>query len=449
MRRLASTLLLATALSGLSVPASAQVQAPVPDKVVEQVRLGHEPVKVQPSTRVRLKFSGEKGELVNLARWSVSNIALSTPRGARTLRRNGKVVTPFADGYWRLPADGTYAATWRPARSMAFGKVALQVRTVVRKDVSLGTPSVRFPARTNQTYVARVPLADTRIRLHSSGDLDHVMRGTGITIEPIGGHDLFLDPGVTIHSDDSRSWDHEIRAASGTYLVAVAAGSRVDLSTPQTTPVTLDGPATGPHSSALHEQLFTFEGVAGQVVFRTTSDTNLHDDELTGPHGTHVPRLGLAFGWELPATGTYTLSARALDDAGQPTEFTVRVRTATPGPAMTAGGSPARFVPTEPGRWVVSRIQMPAMPPYGWRLAATNGLASDATWSAAATTVVLTCPFESTANGCGSQIGATVSSATPASRFDIQPQAGSTMLVIYDPGSGGSTAPVDLAVTSN
>ena len=69
--------------------------------------------------------------------------------------------------------------------------------------------------------------------------------------------------------------------------------------------------------------------------------------------------------------------------------------------------------------------------------------------SAAATTVVLTCPFESTANGCGSQIGATVSSATPASRFDIQPQAGSTMLVIYDPGSGGSTAPVDLAVTSN
>ena len=43
------------------------------------------------------------------------------------------------------------------------------------------------------------------------------------------------------------------------------------------------------------------------------------------------------------------------------------------------GHSPARFVPTEPGRWVVSRIQMPAMPPYGWRLAATNGLASDAT----------------------------------------------------------------------
>lgn len=456
MRRLASTLVLASLLSGIAAPATAtptqvRAHAPTRDKVVEDVRLGHAPIRVNPSTRVRLRFHGEKGELVNLARWSVSDIVLSTPRGARTLRRHGKVVAPFADGYWRLPADGSYAVGWRPTdrTANAFGEVALQLRTVVRKDLTVDGPSVGFPHRTDKTYVARVRLEHERIRLRSTGDLDHVSRGIGLTIEPIGGHELFLDPGAVIHSDDSRSWNDGTRATAGTYLVTVAAGSRVLLSTPRTTPVTLDGPATGPHSAALHEQLFTFEGVAGQVVFRTTTDTNQWDDELTGPDGTRVPPLGLAPGWELPTTGTYTLSARAVDRAGEPTPFTLRLRTATAGPPITAYGSAARFEPTEPGRWVVSPLQIPAMGSYSWRLEATNAPA-DTTWRAAATALTgLPCPFESTANSCGEQIGTTVTSANPSQPFGLQPQAGSTMLVVYDPGVGGSTAPVDLAVKAS
>ncbi|UUZ61377.1 phosphotransferase [Nocardioides sp. B-3] len=338
---------------------------------------------------------------------------------------------------------------WRPGdAAVAYGKVALQVRKAVRKDVAVGGSIVRFPSRSNKTYIARVRLDATRIRLHSTGNLDHVLRGTGLSIEPIGGHDLFLEPGALIHSDDPRSRDHGVRAESGSYLVAVAAGSEVQLSSPQTTPVALDGPTTGPHSSAVHEQLFTFEGVAGQVVHRTTTDSIQRDDELTGPgrQSRHQARsrrrMGAARHGHLHPLGT------ALDDSGRPTGFTFRLRTATPGPAIGADGVPARFVPAEPGRWVVSRIQMPASGPYGWRLRATNGPA-DTTWRAAATDIAeQSCPFESTANGCGSRVGTVVTSAVPDSPFDGQPSAGTTMLVVYDPGAGGSTAPVDLAIRS-
>lgn len=164
--------------------------------------------------------------------------------------------------------------------------------------------------------------------------------------------------------------------------------------------------ATGQHSAADHEQLFTFQDTAAQIVQNASDDPFPWDEVLTGPDGTLVEGLAYAPGWELPASGTYTLSARAfLDDQRTPKDFSVRLRTATTGPAMTIGEA-ARFTPTEPGRWVASRVQIPDVHSR-WGFFATNA--------------------ERPSSG-------------------IFQGEGLTFVVIYDPGAAGAVAPVDLAI---
>ncbi|GAA5106006.1 hypothetical protein GCM10023339_02480 [Alloalcanivorax gelatiniphagus] len=362
----------------LLLPAQATASAPssAPDQRAaaavtksRTVGLGHEPVRASSRDRVRLTFTGKRGQLVHLARLDAADQC-----GGRTLRSGGTTVKPWAQGFWRLPRTATYTAINKPCRADRTS-LKLQVRRVVREDRLTADATVTAGANTRVTHLVPFRVGD-RERVSLSGttfDLVHPDR----SITPgIDGTDGYVVP------DRSGRSTSDVASPRGRYFVELAPRASVSLgvwpvqpvSQQMEVPVTVDGPAVlvprGEPGAANTALVFT--GQQGQWVHveQTSASggsveggwwmTQLRDSSgnfparvtaecpWTGQQGCTVTRL--------PATGTYMFDVFS----GTSPEVSVRVRSAAVTTSATVNGPSVTYASTTPGRWVVG--ELPELP---------------------------------------------------------------------------------------
>ncbi|MCP3420536.1 hypothetical protein [Nocardioides pinisoli] len=354
----------AQALTAQAAPAADQRAAATTKTRV--VKLGHEPVRATTAHKVRLTFTGRKGQLVNLAR-----VDATEQCGGRVLRSGGKTVKPWAQGYWRLPRTGAYTAINKPCRTQEKTKVRLQVRKVVRQDRALPGERSRAGRSTKVTHL--VPF---RVLAHQ---VAHVTAGTFDLIRPdrsiargLGGEDTSY-----LVSDQPGPMRYDRPSPVGRYFAEVAPGTEARLSITQLQPVAVDGPAVTVTRGAADNVSATlvFTGEAGQWIYPEltsgTSDpteTRWWTAQTLDVLGEFPARVGgVCPGGDqtsfcpiiqLPASGTYVMNV--LNAPGYGTAVQVRVRSAAlAAPAAVDGGTVTYTVPT-PGQWVVG--ELPELP---------------------------------------------------------------------------------------
>lgn len=353
-------LLPAQALTAQAAPSADQRAAATKTRMV---KLGHKPVRATTAHKVRLTFEGRKGQLVNLAR-----VDAAEQCGGRILRRGGKTVKPWAQGYWRLPRTASYTAINKPCRNQEKARVRLQVRKVVRQDRLTTDDPVTSgrSARVTHLIPFRV-LADERAHLGGGGRLALIRPDRSTTRDVAPGHLGFAVPGA------SGASGVDVASLIGRWFVEVEPRTEVSLSTSTVRTVAVDGSPTIVPAGRYARLSFT--GTAGQWVYaEITSATtgqaayqhrmyNVGPAEQSSPVEYFLPAVqvecpgstpGSCMVTQLPAAGTYVVSLPI--SPGDDTDVSVRVRSAARALPATVDGPAVSYAVTTPGRWVVGDL---------------------------------------------------------------------------------------------
>ncbi|WP_416954815.1 hypothetical protein ACNKF0_21600 [Nocardioides sp. T5] len=357
-------LLPAQAVTAQAAPAADQRAAATTK--TRQVKLGHKPVRATTAHKVRLTFKGRKGQLLNLAR-----VDATEQCGGRVLRRGGKVVKPWAQGYWRLPRTGAYTAINKPCRNQDKTKIRLQVRKVVREDRLLDGASVAVGRSTRVTHLVPFRVGvDERVSLGGGGRLALIRPDRSTTRDVAPGEPGFAVP------DASGASGVDAASRSGRYFVEVEPGTRVSLAATTVRTVGVDGPATVVPAGRYARLSFT--GTAGQWVYaEITSATtgqpayqhrlyNVAPAGQSGPAEYFLPAVpvecpgspGSCLVTQLPAAGSYVVSLPITP--GDTTDVSVRVRSAARALPATVDGPAVTYTVPTPGQWVVG--ELPELP---------------------------------------------------------------------------------------
>ncbi|WP_416954816.1 hypothetical protein ACNKF0_21605 [Nocardioides sp. T5] len=345
-------LLPAQAVTAQAAPATDQRAAATTK--TREVKLGHKPVRATTTRKVRLTFTGRKGQLVNLAR-----VDATEQCGGRVLRSRGKVVKPWTQGYWRLPRTGTYAAINKPCRNQEKARVRLQVRRVVKHDAAV--PGVRstIGSRKSVTHLVPVRVAPRQrvgVTPGAAATLVGPERRTstvttaGVELRAVGRHWVVLPPGGWV--DTTLAIEHAAQV-DGAAIAMPRAGT----------------------GSTTHE--VAFDGNAGQWIYAELLDAagNLANDtsrqvRIVKPDGKELLDAVVAGcnsmnvnsgctmrgAWVLPSTGRYTMTVSA-DHPETEQPVTLRIRAAVVAPDLTLDGAPVTYTATSPGQWVIGRYQ--------------------------------------------------------------------------------------------
>lgn len=378
----------AVAPAAAAAPAPSGSAAPT-SPLRRDVRLGHDPVRYdgkRPS--VRLTFTGREGRLVEVAHWSGSELY---PCVRTTLRRaDGRLVTPWATGYWRLPRTGSYTAVLRSCDERDV-RIRVQMRGVVVQQADVDGPGTAIGDDRDVTHLLRVPVAPgERLSIRPTKTPRHLVLPDRTTDERIGYGWLAAEtPGRT--------------------FVAAAPGSTIAVSRALDHTATLDGAAIALANQGVgaREHVVAFTARAGQWIYpelvdatgAVVTDGRSRTDVL-GPDGRRVTSemITLCPGkpaaqqcshqvagpWQVPTDGTYQMTVAVV---GSPAleSFSLRVRAAAVAPALTLDGPPVTYASTTPGQWVVGTytegLPGPRWPDGGGVLAvAGNASASLTDW---------------------------------------------------------------------
>lgn len=350
-------LLPAQALTAQAAPAADQRAAATTK--TREVRLGHTPVRATTADKVRLTFKGRKGQLVNLAR-----IDASEQCGSRVLRRGGKTVKPWAQGYWRLPRTGTYTAINKPCRKQETTRVRLQVRKVVREDRLTDTTPVTAGRSTRVTHLVPFRVgADERVAVAGNeGRLALIRPDRSVTRDIDDGGIPYT---VTDHPGPVAG---EVPSPRGRYFLEVAPKARTSLFVTSVVAVAVDGPPVVVEAGRYARLVLA--GTAGQWVYAeitsaTTGQAAYHHRmyNLVVPPEAFLPSVpvecpgsapGSCMVTQLPATGTYVVSVPI--SPGDDTDVSVRVRSAARALPATIGGPAVTYNVGSPGQWVVGDL---------------------------------------------------------------------------------------------
>src|SRR6478735_4320336 len=355
----ALALLLPTQAVAAEPSAQADQRAAATSSKIREVRLGHAPVRATTADKVRLVFKGRKGQLVNLAR-----VGTTEQCGGRVLRRGGKTVKPWAQGYWRLPRTATYTAINKPCRKQDTAKVRLQVRKVVREDRLTDDAPVTAGRSTRVTHLVPFRVgADERVAVAGNeGRLGLIRPDRSITRD-------IDDEGLpyTVTDHPSRAGG-EVPSPRGRYFLEVAPKARTSLFVTSVVAVAVDGPPVV--VGAGRYARLVFAGTAGQWVYAemTSATTGRAAYEhrtynVVVPPEAFLPSVpvecpgsapGSCMVTQLPATGTYVVSVPI--SPGDDTDVSVRVRSAARALPATIGGPAVTYSASSPGQWVVGDL---------------------------------------------------------------------------------------------
>lgn len=417
------------------------------------VELGHRPVRANGSSTVRLVFTGRRGQLVNLARWSFGG---TEPCGARSLKvRGGVRVQRWAPGYWRLPKRATYVVTHKACDTTA-ATSRLQLRRVVQHDAAVPGVRTTIGARRNVTHLVPVRVGTSQ----------------RVGVEP--------DAAATVIGPDRRTsevgTDGAVLRSVGRHWVELGPGGYVDTNLTVERAAAVDGdaielPRTGTASTT---QEITFTGSADQWVYvelldaagNEAADTG-RDVRVNGPDGRQVDKVVLHRcparrvathcttngPWLLPSAGTYRMTL-VPDSPAAEASITLRLRAALVAPQLSVDGPAVTYTATTPGQWVVGRYPVtPAVPASSSRHTEVWAHTSNASASLGAWTYTMAPRFpwslsctERDGNGCDDYSRVQLGPGSPSIETlpDGGPAADSWAVLVVPPGGTGS---VDVALT--
>ena len=332
--------------------------APAPGKTVsgttvgKDVKLGHKPVRASSRDRVRLTFTGRKGQLVNLARWADAETC-----GRRVLKTvGGATVEPWAPGYWKLRRSGSYTVTSKPC-SGSGQRISVQLRRVKQHDRAVPGLATTIGRRVRLTHLVPVFVGtDQRVGLAPSAPQVQLL---GVERTRFVGADA-----STVLDEPGRYW------------VALEPGSSLTTSLTVKRSAQVDGAAIAlPRmGTADTTQEVGFTATADQWVYAelldatgaVAADTG-RDIRVYGPDGREVEKVILhqcrplridscttTGPWLLPSTGHYRMTLVA-DTPATEQATTLRLRAALVAPDLTVDGPRVTYAATSPGQWVVGR----------------------------------------------------------------------------------------------
>ncbi|NPD04359.1 hypothetical protein HN031_06615 [Nocardioides sp. zg-1308] len=350
------------AASSSAAPAPRDAAASSATAKNRDVALGHRSVGASSRARVRLTFDGRDGQLVNLARWGEARTC-----GARVLRtRSGRVVQPWARGYWRLPRTATYTALAKPCRRLPEQKVRVQVRRVVEHPAAVPGVAGVVGRRTRVTHLVPVPVGQAQsVEATTSAPVTEVVGpDRKVTHPPATGPLVLTTPGehwVALPPETAFETVLTVRHA------AQVDGPRIPVPALGTAATTHEVGFTGQAGQWVYAELL--DPATGAVASDTTrairvvrpdgrelQDAILHDcGQMNANDGCTVRGP-----WRLPATGDYTMTIAADGPAAErPT--TLRIRAAAVADDLAVNGPSVTYAATSPGQWVVGRY--PVTPP--------------------------------------------------------------------------------------
>jgi hypothetical protein len=320
----------------------------------------------------------------------------------------------------------------------------VQVRRVVVQESTVDGPATAVGADPDKTHLVRVRMtAGERLLLGPSATPRHVVR-------PDGSIDEDLPYGRTALDASS--------SGAGRYYVAARPGSTLLVTRALQHLGALDGPAVmlANQGVPFREHDVTFTARAGQWVYPELLDsTGALVPEgravvgvLGGPRPvmtscpgrpTTQPCSYLVPGpWQVPADGTYRMSAAVMGSAADAT-FTLRVRAAAEAPALTLDGPAVTYTSTTPGQWVVGPYTE-RLPGNGPVVAASNASADLTDWRMSlASGFPNTCGPRDTSNGCPDYWHVTLTPDAPRKLAPMDGNAGPSMAVLaVPPGVKGS-----------
>lgn len=368
----------------MASPQSAPDHRAAAPTTTRMVELGHRPVRTSTAAKVRLVFTGRKGQLVNLAR-----VDAAEQCGGRVLRSGGRTVKPWAKGIWRLPRSATYTAVNKPCRGRDALPVRLQVRRVVQHDAVVPGARTTIGARANVTHLVPVRVA--------SGQRVGAVPGA-LPGEPSVGSATVIGP-------DRRTTqvprDGLVLTSVGRYWFELQPLAWLDTTLTVERSAEVDGAtiALPRMGTAATTQEVAFTGAAGQWVYAELLDAagarpgdTPRDIRVFGPDGVEVEKIVLhcrpeqagppcnrTGPWLLPSAGRYTMRLSATD-AAKEQPVTLRIRAALVAPTLTVDGPPVTYTATTPGQWVIGRFVDAGPEERAW-LSASNASASLGAWT--------------------------------------------------------------------
>ncbi|MEO5663779.1 MAG: hypothetical protein ABIR39_10890 [Nocardioides sp.] len=395
------------------------------------VAYGDPPVSLPPGHRLRLSFTGQRGDIVHLGGALPEQTTLWSSG-----RRVRETWSGYYGGYYRLPADRRYTFGFhaRPDDSsrnllqlekLRVRRLARDGRAVTsgpRRDgfipaVSLDLQPDQRSMVTTPAYGATVLAGSTAQHVWGDPVLEVGQRLTSALGDGSGGSALTAGTAIVLTGRGT------VRAVSSTIV-----------------DVTLDGAlADVPVTRASGEVALRFPAASGQLVHLVgVPDPTRVSPALQGPTGsTWESATGGV--WQVVETGMQTISLFPGSRAGLRVGTAVVQRIGS----MRAGDPALRFTVQEPGRWLYADVDGGFVPV----LTATGStFAADSPWSASVTDPTShNCLMPQGPLGCGEQGAATVTETAPQaeSYFPLDPAGGFVILEV-PPGASGS---VDLQVT--
>ena len=445
--------------------AASRATAAPREVVARTVKVGHDPLRIKadgPKKTVRLTFRGKEGQLLNLALWAKGG-GESFPRppcASWELRRGSKVIKDWAPGYWKIPRTATYVASVEPCKRLG-GRARL--RKVVVTDAVLDGSITQVGERRDVTHLVLVGVpAGEVVTTLEDDEIKYVILPDGTTIIPRPFYGISPGSG---HGRRCATDTQHARAPLPRPRPRGAAQHRsgAEAGSPGRRPrVTLAN-----QGARARRHLITFTGKAGQWIYA----------ELTEADGKTVPlgrkRVGLSgpdlgfihnrilatcpgeetttdcdyigYGaWQLPADGTYQMSAYVAVSTGS-AAFGLRVRAAVVADALTVDGPAVTYAATSPGQWVIGTI--PESATYTTIATASNASASLTDWRVTAVTGFPNTCGSKGGNGCADYYYADLTPADLTQPLSHDYNAGPRLaLLSVPPNVQGS---LDLRLTSS
>ncbi len=348
-------MLMPTVAAASPVSAASEQRAGTATTTSRDVSLGHRPVVVPSRARVRLTFEGREGQLVQLDRWGKAETC-----GARVLKTaGGKVVKPWAPGYWRLSRAGTYRVVSKPCTRLPQQTMRFQLRRVVQYDAVVPGVPTEVGRRSDVTHLVPVRLRSAqRLAIAASDPVQEVVdpdrkvsipdAAKPLLLERPGRHWLAVRPASTV------------RTALTVRHDAAVDGQRIPVPAMGTGDTTHEVAFTARAGQWVYAELLD---AAGDVAADTTRDIRvfgadgrevqdalLHDcSQMNANDGCTVRGP-----WLVGATGDHTMTISA-DRPATEQDTTLRVRAAVVAPDLTINGPAVTYSATSPGQWVVGR----------------------------------------------------------------------------------------------
>ena len=452
------------AAEGREAPVAARAEAPRAT-LARTVQVGHDPVRIRsagPKKTVRLTFRGTEGQFLNLALWAtIGRYTLPRPPCASwELRRDGRVIRPWAPGYWKIPRAATYVATVEPCKRIT-GRA--QLRKVVVTDALLDGSPTQVGRRRDATHLVKVGVpAGEVVSVLESPAVKYVILpdATRVTVTSYASS-LALEAGMPVGIPMTPT-------APGRHYLVPDPGAQLNISRALKHDAQVDGASVSlPNLGAPgRKHLVSFTGQAGQWIYPELTGTDgalvpagLRKISLLGPDLAHLGRwlmtpcpgeatsnrcVQLAAGpWQLPATGTYRIAASVARSTGADA-FDLRVRAAVVADALSVDGPAVTYTATSPGQWVIGALPDDAT--YTTLASVGNVSASLTDWRVTAVTGFPNTCGPRSGNGCPDYYYTALTPAVPThiltSDFNAGPQLA---LLAVPPGVQGS---LDLSLSS-